>query len=105
MSRGIWRACFIGSVTLVAGSAVAQKIDRTNLLEAVRKDCAPQNLPDKKLIDALLVSGGNITDFCECLAVRFTSQVDDEDSGHEETLEAKMIASKRFCLAVSMRAK
>jgi hypothetical protein len=69
-------------------------------LEAMRKDRPSQNLPDKNLIDALLVGGGNLTDFCECLAVRFTSQVDDGESGNEETLDAKMIASKRFCLAL-----
>jgi hypothetical protein len=61
-------------------------------------------MEDKKFIDALLAGGGNLSDFCECFAVRFVTQLN--DAVHENdpmaSVSAKSEASKKFCLAVSI---
>jgi hypothetical protein len=95
-------ACLVSATVI---PAVAQKIDKTKILEAMRRDCPAQTLPDKNLVDALLIGDGNLAAFCECLAVRFSSQIDDTDSGNETTIDAKLADSKRFCLAISMKVR
>jgi hypothetical protein len=93
----------MAAIILASGSATAEKFDESKLLEVTRKDCPSQFMHDKKFIDALLIGGGNISGFCECLAVRFVAQLDDADYGNEASVAAKWGSSAKFCLAVSIK--
>jgi hypothetical protein len=98
-------AYLIACTVLFASSSMAQTIDKTGMLETTRKSCPAQFMQNKQFIDILLISGGNLADFCECMAVRFSAQLDDADYGNEKALTAKWEASSNFCLAVSMKKK
>ena len=63
-------ACVVAGTILISGPSIAQKLDRVGVMEAVRQDCPRQFLPDKALIDALLLGGGSFSKFCECVAAR-----------------------------------
>jgi hypothetical protein len=96
-------AYLVAGIILVATPSAAQKIDKAKVLETTRRDCPVQIMQDKKLIDALLIGGGNLTNFCECLAVRFATQLDDADAGNETVITAKFEASRKFCLVASIK--
>ena len=101
-------ACIVAGTILISGPSIAQKLDRVGVMEAVRQDCPRQFLPDKTLIDALLLGGGSLSKFCECVAARVASQLDDSDHGNINALTAynsKLMASRTFCLAVSSKIK
>lgn len=74
-------------------------------MEAVRQDCPGHFLPDRTLIEALLIGGGTLAEFCECVAVSVASHVDDSDYGSLAAYDSKMMTSRKFCLAVSMKNK
>jgi hypothetical protein len=99
-----WAYLIAGSI-LFANPSLAQKIDKTGMLETTRRTCPAQFMLNKQFIDLLLAGGGNLTDFCECMAVRFSAQLDDADYGNEKALTAKWEASGTFCLAVSIKKK
>lgn len=98
-------AFLIACTFLFASSSTAQTIDKADMLETTRKTCPAHFMQNKQFIDLLLISGGNLAEFCECMAVRFSAQLDDADYGKESALEAKWKASGDFCLAVSMKKK
>lgn len=98
-------AYLVTGALLVANSSNAQKLDRVKVLEAMRQDCPAQYLPDKRLIDLLLMDGRKLSDFCECLAVRVASQLDEADFGKAAAIDAKVKASRAFCLVVPMKNK
>jgi hypothetical protein len=93
----------LAAVVLFSVLASAQKIDKQKMLEVTRRDCPLQSMQNKSLIDTLLIGGGELSKYCECLAVRFSSQLDDTDYGNEITTSAKWFASQKFCLAVSIK--
>lgn len=93
----------IAAIVLIATPSMAQKIDKARILETTRRECPAQFLQDKQFIDTLLLVGGDLTNFCECLAVRFASQLDDADAGNEPAVTTKFEASRKFCLAVSIK--
>jgi hypothetical protein len=92
-------------VALSATPSVAQKIDKAGLLKSVRNSCPAQMMENKHFIDILLVGGGNLPNFCECLALRFSAQLDDADYGNGKAMMAKWTESQDFCLAVSLSEK
>jgi hypothetical protein len=92
-------------VVLSAYPCAAQKIDKAEMLQTVRSTCPVQMMQNRQFIDLLLIGGGNLPDFCECLAVRVTAQLDDADYGNAKTVAAKWKDSQNFCLAVSVSDK
>ena len=90
-------------VVFFSVSASAQKIDKLKMLEVTRRDCPAQSMRDKSLTDALFLGGGELNKYCECFAVRFSSQLDDTDYGNEKTTIVKLLASQKFCLAASIK--
>ena len=90
------------AVAATFNPSISQKINKTEMLEATRRNCPSQFMQDKKFIDLLLIGGGNLTNFCECLAVRFATQLDDADYGNESSVMTKWAASQKFCLAVTL---
>jgi hypothetical protein len=96
-------AYLLSAVVLFSVPASAQKIDKAKMLEVTRRDCPAQSMQNKSFIDALLIGGGELAKYCECLAVRFASQLDDTDYGNEKTTTAKWVASQKFCLAASIK--
>src|SRR5215831_10197232 len=60
----------------------------------MRKECPSWMMEDKKFIDALLAGGGNLSDFCECFAVRFVTQLN--DAVHENDPMASVSANLRL---------
>ena len=100
-----WAYLAAGAVML-AGPCLAQNaIDKAGILKATREDCPTQLIKDKQFIDLLLIGGGTLPSFCECLSVRFASQLDDADYGNSKILAKKWADSQNFCLAVSLSNK
>lgn len=93
----------LAATVLLSGSAFAQKIDKREMLEATRRDCPTHSMQNKALIDALLIGGGDLSKYCECVAVRFATQLDDADYGNEKTTTSKWVSSQKFCLAASIK--
>jgi hypothetical protein len=102
-----WSIVAAGALVAVffAHPSMAQVIDKTKMLETTRRTCPNQFMQRKEFIDLLLAGGGNLTDFCECMAVRFSTQLDDADYGNEKALTAKWEVTANFCLAVSLKNK
>jgi hypothetical protein len=92
-------------VVLSASPSTAQKFDKAEMLRTVRSSCPAQMMQNKQFIDILLVGGGNLPNFCECLASRFSTQLDDADYGNGKAVTAKWTESQDFCLAVSLSDK
>jgi hypothetical protein len=92
-------------VVLSAGPSTAQKIDKAEILQEVRSSCPTRMMQNKQFIDILSVGGGNLPNFCECLAMRFATQLDDADYGNAKIVAAKWTESQKFCLAVSISEK
>ena len=90
-------------IALFACPCLAQKIDKPDMLETTRKTCPSTFLRHKQFIHQLLIGGGNLPDFCECMAVRFASQLDEADHGNKEIVLAKWAESQKFCLAASLK--
>lgn len=99
------KALLIVGAILVVSPSAAQKLDRVKVLAAMRQNCPAQYLPDKKLIDLLLMDGRKLSDFCDCLAVRIASQLDEADFGNGAAIEAKEEASRKFCLVAAMKSE
>jgi len=59
-------------------------------------------MKNKQFIDLLLMAGGKLANFCECLAVRVATQLDDADYGNAKAVASKWTESQKFCLAVSV---
>jgi hypothetical protein len=93
---------FLLLVVLSTSPCAAQKIDKAEILETVRSDCPAQMMKNKEFIDLLLMSGGTLAKFCECLAVRVAAQLDDADYGNAKAVASKWTESQKFCLAVSI---
>jgi hypothetical protein len=91
------------STILFSTPAAAEKIDKSKLLEVTRRDCPAQMLENKQLSDALLMRGGDIASFCECVAVRFVSQIDYTDSGNEVSTGLKWKGAQAVCLGASKK--
>jgi hypothetical protein len=92
-------------VVLSTSPCAAQKIDKADMLQTVRDTCPGQMMQNKQFIDILLMSGGKLPNFCECLALRFSTQLDDTDYGNAKAVAAKWKASQEFCLAASISDK
>jgi hypothetical protein len=91
------------STILFSTPAAAEKIDKSKLLEVTRRDCPTQILGNKPLTDALLTRGGDLASFCECVAIRFVSQIDDIDSGNEVSTALKLKGAQAVCLGASKK--
>jgi hypothetical protein len=97
-----WAFLVAGTVTL-AGPCLAQNsINKADILNTTREACPTEFMKNKPFIDLLLIGGGTLPGFCECLAVRFASQLDDADYGDAKALATKWADSQNFCLAVSL---
>jgi hypothetical protein len=90
---------------LFADPCFAQTINKADMLEMTRQTCSAQFLQDKPFIDLLLIGGGRLPEFCECLAVRFAAQVDDADFANAKAIATKWADSKNICLAISLKTK
>src|SRR3954453_15044048 len=90
------------AAALWVGPCLAQNtISKADLLRMTREHCPTDFIKNKRFIERLLIGGGTLNSFCDCLAPRFASQVDDADWRNETALERKWADSQRFCLAVS----
>jgi hypothetical protein len=95
---------FLVTAALWVGPCLAQNtISKADLLRMTREHCPTDFLKNKRFIDLLLIRGGTLTSFCDCLVPRFASQVDDADYGNENALARKWADSVKFCLAVSIK--
>ena|SRR2546423_774921 len=100
------RAFMVASTLLWSGTCLAENtINKADILKATRDDCPAQFLKNKQFIDMLLMGGGTLPAFCECLAVRIASQLDDADYGDQKAIARKWSDSQNFCLAISIASK
>ncbi len=90
--------CILASTILFSTLLAAETIDKYKLLEVTRRDCPTQLLENKQLTDALLTRGGDLASFCECVAIRFVSQIDDVDSGNAVSTALKLKGAQAVCL-------
>jgi hypothetical protein len=93
----------IAAIVFLSVSALAQTIDKSKMRDVIRRDCPTVSLNNKQLIDVLLLGGGDLPTFCECLSTRFTAHLDDADYGNEDALGKKYRASQIFCLGMSTK--
>jgi hypothetical protein len=93
----------IATIVFLSVCASAQTIDRSKLRDATLRNCPTESLKDRRLIDVLVIGGGNLANFCECLATRFAGQVDDADYGNENALNRKWADSRNLYLVTSIK--
>jgi hypothetical protein len=100
-----WAFLVAGGVTLAAPCLAQDAINKPDILKTTREDCPTQFIKNKQFIDLLLIGGGSLPGFCECLAVRIASQLDDADYGDAKAIAQKWADSQKFCLAVALTNK
>jgi hypothetical protein len=100
-----WASLVAGTLMLTEPCWAQNAINKADVLKATREDCPTQFIKDKQFIDLLLIGGGTLPGFCECLAVRIAAQLDDADYGNATAVAKKWADSQNFCLAVSLTNK
>jgi hypothetical protein len=89
--------------SLYGPSSAASLVIGSKIQDVIRRTCPTESLKDKQLIDVLVIGGGNLANFCECLATRFAAQVDYAEYGNENALNRKWADSRNLCLVMSIK--